>query len=193
MAYNAAVNPTNNAAIRTRKKAKRAMTRDRRYSRNREEINKADFGATECKLGEDITERPQDQQMAIADPLGSAYNRAPVCVITAYALLRSACHSKRQKHSFARHVQWFVVRTDHFCLQLSPERFLMQEARASEIVASPKRWPASETRSGASSSVGPGSASVRSSSRVTLRRPLRIFGLRVIAIQDASLNIGTSS
>jgi hypothetical protein len=34
-------------------------------------------------LGEDITERPQYQQMAIADPLGSAYNRAPVCVITA--------------------------------------------------------------------------------------------------------------
>jgi hypothetical protein len=192
MAYNAAVNPTNNAAIRTRKKAKRAMTRDRRYSRNREEINKADFGATECKLGEDITERPQDQQMAIADPLGSAYNRAPVCVITAYALLRSACHSKRQKHSFARRVQWFVVRTDHSCLQLSPERFLMQEARASETVAS-RRLPASGARSGASSSVGPGSASVRSSSRVTLRRPLSIFGLRVIAIQDASLNIGTSS
>jgi hypothetical protein len=192
MAYNAAVNPTNNAAIRTRKKAKRAMTRDRRYSRNREEINKADFGATECKLGEDITERPQDQQMAIADPLGSAYNRTPVCVITAYALLRSACHSKRQKHSFARHVQWFVVRTDHFCLQLSPERFLMQEARASETIAS-RRLPTFGARSGASSSVGPGSASVRSSSRVKLRRPLRIFGLRVIAIQDASLNIGTSS
>ena len=54
MAYNAAVNPTNNAANRTRKKAKRAMTRDRRYSRNREEINKADFGATELQGWERI-------------------------------------------------------------------------------------------------------------------------------------------
>jgi len=50
------------------------MPRDRRYSQNREEIDKADFGATECKLREDITERPRDQQMAITDPLGSAYD-----------------------------------------------------------------------------------------------------------------------
>ena len=59
------------------------MPRDRRYSQNREEIDKADFGATECKLREDITERPQDQQMAITDPLARLTNRAPVCVITA--------------------------------------------------------------------------------------------------------------
>jgi len=77
------VNPTDNTAIRTRKKAKRVMPRDRRYSQNREEIDKADFGATECKLGEDITECPQDQQMAITDPLGRLTNSAPVCVITA--------------------------------------------------------------------------------------------------------------
>lgn len=50
------------------------MPTDRRYSQSREEIDKADFGATEFKLREDITERPQDQQMAITDPLGSAYN-----------------------------------------------------------------------------------------------------------------------
>jgi len=69
----------------------------------------------------------------------------------------------------------------------------MQEADASEIDASPNLLPISGARFGKVSPVRPGSVSVRSSSRVKFRRPLRILGLRVIAAHDVSFNAGTSS